>query len=257
MNYNIELLDLVSELAPIQQQLKFFKKDDDTIALLAQQMDKKIVYCLEAPAADFEFPGEAVRFFDYKKFKSFFDIFNISGKEEELNDTPILDVNLNDAGEVYDIIIKSSKGKQQFTYRTACEGAIDTPTFKGIDFKNLSASFTMSEAQVNHLQKMINLIQDKTERSGIKFQAKDDILTVSFMCLATSNSYKIEYKLDNPVQEEFTFSTDKEGICLLPSAEYAVSIDSRGLIRLHMNRDDNIKLDLYISKQKVVSAGRA
>ena len=49
MNYNIELLDLVSKLSPIQQQLKFAKDQDGSIVLVAQEVTKKVVYRLSCP----------------------------------------------------------------------------------------------------------------------------------------------------------------------------------------------------------------
>ena len=256
MNYNIELLDLVSDLAPIQQQLKFSKDSDGNIFLAAKHIDKKVVYCMHCPGEYFEFPGTAVRFYEYKKFKSFFDIFNNPDKDEALSEHPVLDANLNESGEVYDIIIKSSKSNQQFTYRTACEGAIEEPDFKGVDFQTIAAKYVIPSAKISHLQKMIGLIQDKMEKSGIKFHGEGNKLTVSFLCLATSNSYKIEYELAEPVAQEFTFTTDKEGILLLPTADYEINIDPRGLIKFHMVRKDEINLDLYISKQKGASMGR-
>ena len=85
---------------------------------------------------------------------------------------------------------------------------------------------------------------------------QDKKLIISFVCLATSNSYKIEYDLPVPVIQDFTFTTDKEGILLLPSAEYKMVIDPRGLINFYMMRDDQIKLDLYVSRQRVQAAGR-
>lgn len=256
MNYNIELLDLVSKLSPIQQQLKFAKEHDGSIVLVAQEVTKKVVYRLSCPWEYFEFPGTAVRFFDYKKFKSFFDIFNNPDKDVELNEVPVLDTLLTNDGEVHDIIIKSSKSKQQFTYRTAADGMIDEPKFSNVDMRSPATSLNFSKAQIDHLQKMIGLIQERNEKSGIKFIGKDNKLIISFVCLATSNSYKIEYDLPVPVTEEFTFNTDKEGLLLLPSAEYKMVIDPRGLINFHMMRDDEIKLDLYVSKQRIQSAGR-
>ena len=69
-----------------------------------------------------------------------------------------------------DLIIKSTRGKQQFTYRTAVEGAIEDPNFNNIKLPSVDAELTLSQAQIDHLQKMIGLIQDKTEKSGIRFQ---------------------------------------------------------------------------------------
>ena len=69
--------------------------------------------------------------------------------------------------------------------------------------------------------------------------------------MTTSDSYEIEYDLTQPVSEDFTFITDKEGILLLPSAEYKLSVSNRGLLAFHMNREDAIDLNLYISKQRV------
>lgn len=250
MNYNIDLIELVSKLGPIQQQLGF-EKDEDNIVLRAKEEATRIAYKLVAPASYFEFPGNALRFYEYKRFKSFFDIFNRSNKDAELSDTPILDANLNSAGEVMDLIIKSTRGKQQFTYRTAVEGAIEDPNFNNIKLPSVDAELTLSQAQIDHLQKMIGLIQDKTEKSGIRFQFTGTIMKISFINMTTSDSYEIEYDLTQPVSEDFTFITDKEGILLLPSAEYKLSVSNRGLLAFHMNREDAIDLNLYISKQRV------
>jgi hypothetical protein len=248
MNYNIDLIELVSDLSPIQQQLGF-EKEDDKIVLRAKEESTKIAYKLIAPVDYFDYPGQSLRFFEYKRFKSFFDIFNYSTRKDETS-TPILDANLSDRGEVVDLIIKSTKGKQQFTYRTAIEGAIENPEFNNIVLPSVDAELILSQQQIDHLQKMINLIQDKGEKSGIRFQFEGSTMKVSFINMTTSDSYEIEYDLINAVKESFEFVTDKEGLTLLPSADYKFNICARGLMEIHMNRDDAINLNLYISKQK-------
>lgn len=247
MNYNIDLIELVSELSPIQQQLGF-EKEEGNIILRAKEESSKIAYKLVAPESYFDYPGKFLRFYEYKRFKSFFDIFNYSIKKDETS-VPILDATLNDEGEIVDLIIKSAKGKQQFTYRAAIESAIEKPRFNNVKMPSIDAELFLSQQQIDHLQKMINLIQDKNEKSGIKFNFVNDKMIVSFINMTTSDSYEIEYSLINPVNEEFSFSTDKDGIILLPSANYKFIISSRGLMEIHMQRDDEINLNLYISKQ--------
>lgn len=255
MNYNIELIELVSKLAPIQQQLGFVK-DGDSVILRAKEVATKIAYKLVAPVGYFDYPGQNLRFYEYKRFMSFFNIFNNPNKDATLSDQPILDANLTESGEVYDLIIKSSKGKQQFTYRAAVPGSIEEPNFNGVNLPSIDATLSLSEAQVEHLQKMIKLIQNGDDKSGIKINAVNDILKVSFINMATSDSYEIEYKLDSPVSEEFKFVADKDSIMLLPPANYSLSICSRGLIVFHMDRKDAIDLNLYVSKQKVTALSR-
>ena len=75
MNYNIELIELVSKLAPIQQQLGFVK-DGDSVILRAKEVATKIAYKLVAPVSYFDYPGQNLRFYEYKRFMSFFNIFN-------------------------------------------------------------------------------------------------------------------------------------------------------------------------------------
>ena len=255
MNYNIELIELVSKLAPIQQQLGFVK-DGDSVILRAKEVATKIAYKLVAPVGYFDYPGQNLSFYEYKRFMSFFNIFNNPNKDASLSDQPILDANLTESGEVYDLIIKSSKGKQQFTYRAAIPGSIEEPNFNGVNLPSVDATLSLSEAQVEHLQKMIKLIQNGDDKSGIKINAVNDILKVSFINMATSDSYEIEYKLDSPVSEEFKFVADKDSIMLLPPANYSLSICSRGLIVFHMDREDAIDLNLYVSKQKITALSR-
>ena len=243
MNYNIELIELVSKLAPIQQQLGFVK-DGDSVILRAKEVATKIAYKLVAPVSYFDYPGQNLRFYEYKRFMSFFNIFNNPNKDASLSDQPILDANL------------TSKGKQQFTYRAAIPGSIEEPNFNGVNLPSIDATLSLSEAQVEHLQKMIKLIQNGDDKSGIKINAVNDILKVSFINMATSDSYEIEYKLDSPVSEEFKFVADKDSIMLLPPANYSLSICSRGLIVFHMDREDAIDLNLYVSKQKVTALSR-
>lgn len=251
MNYNIDLIELVSRLSPIQQQLEFVKDSEiNAIVLKAQEENKKVAYKLIAPVDYFDFPGKSLRFYEYKRFKNYFDIFNKPNKDEALADVPMLDSAVNDSQDVYDLIIKSSKGKQQFTYRMAAEGTIETPTFNGVRLPTLDAKLNLSQLQVEHLQKMIGLIQDSKEKSGIKLEAEGEYLKVSFRNITTSDSYEIEYKLETPVEKEFTFIVDKSSLLLLPSADYELEICNRGLIQFHMIREDDINLNLYVSRQK-------
>lgn len=252
MNYNLDLIELVSRLAPIQQQMEF-TKDDCAVILKGQEENKKIAYKLIAPADYLDFPGEGLRFYEFKRFKNYFDIFNRPNKDETIADVPVLDTEVNDSGAVRDLIIKSSKGKQQFTYRMAAEGTIETPTFNGVKLPSVDAKFSLSQAQIDHLQKMIGMIQDSKEKSGIKLEAEGEMMKFSFRNITTSDTYEIEYKLDTPVETPFTFVVDKEGLLLLPSADYELEVSARGLIQFHMLRDDNIDLNLYISKQRVMS----
>ena len=256
MNYNIDLIELVSKLAPIQQQLGF-EKDGNNVILRAKEVATKIAYKLVAPVTYFDYPGQNLRFYEYKRFMSFFNIFNNPNKDASLSDQPVLDANLTDSGEVYDLIIKSSKGKQQFTYRAAVAGSIEEPNFNGVNLPSVDASLSLSEAQIEHLQKMIKLIQNNDDKSGIRIEAENDILKVSFLNMATSDSYEIEYKLDAPVTEPFKFVADKDSIMLIPPANYTLNICSRGLIVFHMEREDAIDLNLFISKQKVTALSRA
>lgn len=250
MNYNIDLINLLSELNPIQTQLEF-QKTDEKIILKAKELKERIAYKLEAPADYFDFPAESLRFYDFKKFLDFFNTFNVVSRNEELTDTPILDTVSTDDGEISNIIIQSSKGKQQFSYRTGVRGTIDVPTFNDIKIPNVASSFSISEAQIEHLRKMINLVYDnKNTPGGIKFECSGDNMKIVLFNMVSSNKYEIEYKLDTPVDKDFTLTVNREGFLLVPTASFKVEIGVKGLI-FHMIRDDKIDLKLGMSYMKV------
>ena len=70
------MINLLSELYPIQPQLAFYKVDDK-IVLKAQEVRQKLAYKLEAPAEYFDFPADSLRFYDFKKFMDFFNTNNL------------------------------------------------------------------------------------------------------------------------------------------------------------------------------------
>lgn len=248
MNYNIEMINLLAELYPIQPQLAFYKVDDK-IVLKAQEVRQKLAYKLEAPTEYFDFPAEALRFYDFKKFMDFFNTFNVDSKDEQLKDTPILDATLLESGEISNIIIESSKGKQKFSYRAAIPGTVDEPQFNNLALPTIGAKVTLSEAQINHLKKMVNLIYDKSTPGGIKIECAGDTMKVTLHNIVTSNSYDIEYKLNGTAEKDFNLTINREGLLLLPSASFDIEVGPKGLI-FHMLRDDNIKLTMGISYMK-------
>lgn len=248
MNYNIEMINLLSELYPIQPQLAFYKVDDK-IVLKAQEVRQKLAYKLEAPAEYFDFPAESLRFYDFKKFMDFFNTFNIESKDEQLKDTPILDATLLESGEIFNIIIQSSKGKQKFSYRAAVRGTVDEPEFNNLALPTVCAKVLLTEAQINHLRKMVNLIYDKSTPGGIKIDCYGDTMKVTLNNIVSSNSYEIEYKLNSPATKDFSVTINREGLLLLPSAAFDIEIGPKGMI-FYMQRDDSIKLTMAISYMK-------
>lgn len=246
MNYNKDLIELINNIKPITNTFGIIK-EEDTESIKIKFKGETIGFILTAPEEYLQFPGDFLGFLDFDRFMKYYNIFDLPNKDEKLADTPLLEWVVNDEGAAAEIVISSSKGKQQFKYRTGTKQAIKEQKFNGAKLPSVETTFTLSKAQNEHLHKIISIIKPDI----VNFTFVDDICKVNLKNMTFDDSYEIEYKLDTAVEEEFSMPILVESINLIPAGEYKLEVCSRGYIGFHQVRTDNIKLDLYVSKKVV------
>lgn len=244
MEYNKDFVTLLADVKPITNVFGINKIADDKIKVKFK--GDTIGFIITAPVEYFPFPSDFVGFLDFDRFMKYFNIFDVPNKDEKLADTPILDWNTTDAGAAGEIIIKSSKGKQKFTYRTGTAKAIREQKFESLVLPSIDATFTLTEAQNTHLHKIISIVKPEI----IAFNFSGDVCKVTLTNMIFKDTYEIEYKLDNAVTEDFGFSVSAESVTLIPNGEYKLEATKRGHIAFHQVRTDKITFDLAFSKVK-------
>lgn len=245
MDYNKNFIDLVSELCSFQSELNFIKQNNQVV-LRAKEENTKIAYTLYAPENYFDFPGDYLGFYDFTEFRKYFKIYDNPNKDTELADAPVLDVNFTESGNIYQVLIKSSKSNQQLKCTTAPRGILEDPNFNGVKLPSVDATLNMSVAQIDNLKKMISIIKP----ASVKMTFKNDVCEISFENIVNHNEFTCVYNLTKPIDDTFVVETDIIGINGLPSGDYEVNVCNRGYLHYHQVRADDIDLNLYVSKIK-------
>lgn len=245
MDYNKNFIDLVSELCSFQSELNFIKKDNQVV-LRAKEENTKIAYTLYAPENYFDFPADYLGFYDFTEFRKYFKIYDVPNRDEDLADAPVLDVNFTESGNIYQVLIKSSKSNQQLKCTTAPKGILEDPNFNGVKLPSIDATLNMSAAQIDNLKKMINIIKP----ASVKMTFSGDTCEISFENVVNHNEFTCVYNLTAPIDDTFVVETDIIGINGLPSGDYEVNVCNRGYLHYHQVRADDIDLNLYVSKIK-------
>ena len=247
MNYNKNLIDLLDEASQIQKQL-IINKDANTkiIAIKANDPDVSVCYTLSAPEDYLNFTGTKLAFYDFTKFVKCFRVFDIKSKDEKLSDTPVLDGVVNANNETTDIIIKSSKTKQKISYRAARADVLTQPVFNQIKMPAVDCKFTITQEEFKHLRYMLDSV---IEADTIKFTWDNDVCKITLKNMKTSNYYDVEYKLTTPANLNGVLEIQTKGLKQMPEAGYTVEVASVGLVHFTMDRNDDINMNLYISKK--------
>lgn len=246
MNYNKNLIELLDEASEIQKQL-IINKDatNKTIGIKANDTDVSICYTLNAPEDYLDFPGTKLAFYDFTKFVKCFKVFDIKNKDPKLADTPVLDTVVNGNGDVTDLIIKSSKSKQKISYRTARSDVLTQPVFNTIKMPNVDCTFNITQDEFVHLRYMLDSV---IEADTIRFDFDADVCKITLKNIKTSNYYEIEFKTTAKMNTG-SIEVPTKGLKMMPMAGFNVEICTAGLIHMNMEREDDIKMDLYISKK--------
>lgn len=246
MNYNKDLIELISELSTIQSQLIFEDKDEQTFTIKANDKDVTTCFILNAPKAYFDFPGQKIAFYDYSKFKKYFNIFDKPSKDPAISNTPKISIELNPNREAHILQISSSIDSRCFNHKLGNPDVIAKPQFNNVVFPSIDAELTLSASDISDLQSMINTVA----ADNICFCCENNTCRITLSNTFSGDTYSSEYELINPVTTPFEINTPKSGIVSLPTNAYKVKFCARGLIELSQLREDDINLTIYLTRKK-------
>lgn len=247
MNYNKELIELISDLSTIQTQLIFESSADNSeFSIRANDKDVSTCFILNAPKSYFDFPGSKIAFYDYSKFKKYFNKFDKPAKDPAMSNTPQLDIETTAQGAGYMLKVSSSIDSRCFNNKLGDPTVVAQPQFNKIVFPSVDAELTLSAADVADLQSMVNTVS----ADNIQFSCEGSTCRVTLRNNFSGDTYSSEYPLVNTIQVPFEINTPKTGIMALPSDSYQVKFCSRGLIELNQLREDDIKLTIYLTRKK-------
>lgn len=245
MNYNKDLINLISQLSNIQQQL-VMEKNGEVFNMRANDDKLNVCFTLTAPLAYFDFPGEKIGFFNFSTFKKYFDIFDKPSKDPAISNTPKLDIELNESGEPYILNISSSIDARHFVNKLGMPEVLSKPQFNQINMPTPDAELYFSESDVNDLNSMVSLIKADT----IQFHFEGKTCTANLTSMFSGDTYSAQYDLKSDVEIPFDFVVPIRGINTLPSAAYNIQVAKRGLMKFEQLREDDIKLNIYWSRKK-------
>lgn len=250
MNYDINFVKIMTELAKINPQLIFKKSEEDENAITVKQVsaDKAICYFLDAPKTVFDFESDSLAMIDFNRFVDYFNVFNKPNKDEKLADTPKLSIEYSDEEFTDSVVmhINSSKMKAAFRHRLADEDVIVKPSFNKINFPSHDTKFSLSEAELSELNSLISTIS--ADRITFAFDGNDVKITLSNT--KTSDTYENVYTIDTAVDSPFEITVPNTGIVKLPKGSYDIDVCKAGLMAFKQVREDQINLVLYVAKCK-------
>ena len=99
------------------------------------------------------------------------------------------------------------------------------------------------QANINNMLKLIGA-------DRMKYNFVGDKLTLTLFNTKTSDTYEIEYDLEDSVTENFELVTPSAGFALMPKGNFKVEVSKAGIMAFHLVRDDAVDLILYIAKEK-------
>ena len=155
----------MSELASINPQLIFKKKEDDadTLSVKAIAADKSVVYFLEAPKDYFDFESNSLSVIDFNRLVSYYNVFNNPNSDPKKNEVPEMSIEYNNdqCEESVVLHIKSSLRNANLKHRLANEDVITKPTFSKVKFPSVDAIVNLTEEQQTKWFQFMQLIQER------------------------------------------------------------------------------------------------
>ena len=106
-----------------------------------------------------------------------------------------------------------------------------------------SAKFSLTNEQLNYIQKMIGVVG----ATNIKFTVNNGMCEITAFNPKTSDVFSQNYSVTSlPNIPAFNITISATKLALLPSGEYAVTIDKEGMLHFAQTRTDTIDVNIYI-----------
>lgn len=226
VKYNPEYLKLLKHLSNINEKILIKKTDDQKeIEIEGKNIATTVAYTLKTKIEDFQFDGDEVGFYQFPEFFELFDAF----------DSPKI--------KQHDAKFEIIKDKSKITYYTADPESIPA-IFKKIKFEEPDASFTLTEDDMNHIKKMIGLV----DADAVSFIVEDNVLTVVLAGDEKDNSYQKEYEIEDSIDVDISIPTRIFEVA--PKGDYEIQIKEEGVMRFIYKNEQKFELNLYTAENE-------
>lgn len=231
VDYNIELFNLVKDLASISNIVMFEKDENNNVFVRRADSEGTIAYELKAPSNYFDFDKDMkIAFYSYLEFYQYLKAF----------------------GEP-DILIEENNCITLKFERSKCDYGLNHPDSipagpKSINFKNPDVKVNLTSESLDEILKMIGLINAKK----VDLKSVDGKLTIKVFSGTHFNTFEKIFDLEEISEEydDFEFSMFADTFKDLPSkGNYVMEIKSQGYVKISLI-DDNVSLDIYTGRVK-------
>jgi len=228
VSFNKEVLSLVNELASINQSIKLFK-DNGKVVIKTQNPQETIAYILTTEDMSFDFDGDEIAFYNYTDFYKWISTLNATSMSQDDNG-----------------MLQIGNGRQKGLYQTS-----DTDIVKGgrfdIDFGEPDATLVLSVDDLKELQKLRSLVAKEGTNLKISFSEKTAHIEIS--STESNNVVETDIALERTVEEDFSLRISDEFLSTIPTKySYRVDVLQAGLVRLSMNNDIGVDVEIYIAE---------
>lgn len=209
-----------------------------------------VYYTVKADVSAFDFSGTKFTILSYAQFKKCFSSCQLPSKDGSGN--PILEtINSDEDKEPVSVVIKQPAINAKVEHTLASVDCImkpdlyniDEDTFYDIGVTEESAKFSLTNEQLNYIQKMIGVVG----ATNIKFTVNNGLCEITAFNPKTSDVFSQTYAVTSlPDAPAFTVTISSTKLEILPSGEYAVIIDKEGMLHFAEVRQDGIDVNIYI-----------
>ncbi|HON84134.1 MAG TPA: hypothetical protein PLI22_08415 [Caldisericia bacterium] len=229
IKYNPEFLEIVNDLTPITNHI-VFEKNESSVIVLRQNMEKTVNYVIKAPKEYFDFPTESFAFYDYGEFFKFLKCFSAP---KLYTDGTIISINDDTSNIEYLLSDRNSLFKR-------CEG-------KNFNFKNVDIKFTLSKQDLDTITKMVSSFQ--SQRIQIYGDHNELYIKIGTNEKTRSNSFckKFDFENVSKFEGEYDFMIHSQIFKdFLPKRKiYEVEIIRKGFMKIHLVNENNIDLNIF------------
>lgn len=248
LQYDVNFIDVLSSLAPINQQVIVHKDEaKNLLHVTGNTGNTKVYYTVDANASKFDFTGKHFAILLYSKFKQYFSACQVSDKTK----IPILETTNDEDGEPISVIIKQPAIGAKIQHTLASIDGIIKPalydaendTFLEIGVNEESAKFELAADQLKYIKSMSGTIG----ATNVRFHVNQGICDITLFNPKTSDIFTQSYPVTCAAgANNFELQITSDVLELLPSSKYDLTLDKDGLFHFHEVREDAIEVNLYV-----------
>ena len=221
-------IDLIRCLTTINPAI-LIEQEDEQLVIKSADSSGSVAYIFNAPKEHFGFNGDEVAFLDFNDFHRLLSVYS----------SPKITQDEDDA---LDLVISEKRSK--ISYRLT-NSEIIKPGFSEIEFGDSDVEFVLSNDDVKHINKMIQLVNAES----IKISVNGDNVKFTLFSKMSTNTFEEEYTADVSTDKEFEINITKDTFAMIPSNNYRICAKEEGIVKLSMIREDDVTVDIFVAEE--------